>query len=250
MNKPIVSIITPAFKCKSTIEETYQSIIKQSFRDWEWIIVEDNSNDGTYEFIKNLIKDDKRIILLKTNENSGAAIARNVGIEHAIGKYIAFLDSDDLWKPEKLQKQIKFMSDNCYAFTFTNYDLLFFSGNIKKHKIKKSQVRYKDLLKRNYIGCLTVVYDSDILGKIFMPLDCEKREDHGAWLDVTRNGTIAYKMNDYLSMYRIGNNTVSSNKFKMIKYQYRLYRKHEQFGPFKSMLFTLICSANKLFHKY
>ena len=247
---PLVSIITPAFNCENTIKETYESIKNQSFYSWEWIIVEDHSNDNSFTIIKDIVKNDKRVIFFQTSKNSGAAIARNLGIRNAKGRYIAFLDADDLWEKEKLISQITFMEKNNYPFTFTNYDLLYCDGKIKKHRIKKDVVTYNQLLKTNYIGCLTVVYDTSILGKIFMPLDCEKREDHGAWLDITRKGINAYRLDEYLSIYRVGNESVSSNKAKMIKYQYRLYRKHEKFCAIKSLWFTFLCSVNKVFKKY
>lgn len=247
MNKPLVSIITPAFNCEKTIKETYESIKNQTFESWEWIVVEDHSKDDTFEYVKELIKDDSKVVLLRTDKNSGAAVARNIGIEKAKGKYIAFLDSDDLWKKEKLSHQIQFMQENNYFFTFTNYDLLYSCGKIKQHRIKYSIITYKQLLKSDHIGCLTVVYDSEILGKVFMPLDCEKREDHGAWLDITKRGIDAYRLDEYLSVYRIGEKTVSSSKFKMIKFQFKLYRKHEKFNYLKSMWYTLICCFYKLF---
>lgn len=250
MNKPLVSIITPAFNCKDTIKETYESIKNQTFESWEWVVVEDHSKDDTFEYIKELIKDDNKVALLQTDKNSGAAVARNLGIEKASGKYIAFLDSDDLWKKEKLSHQIQFMQENNYFFTFTNYDLLYSDGKIKQHRIKYDIITYKKLLKSNHVGCLTVIYDSEALGKVFMPLDCIKREDHGAWLDITKRGVNAYRLDEYLSVYRIGENTVSSNKIKMMKYQYKLYRNHEKFGAIKSLWYVLICSANKLFKKY
>ena len=250
MNKPIVSIITPAYKCYSTIKDTFESVVNQSFKEWEWLIIEDCSDDGTFEYIKQLTSCDKRIILFKTEHNSGAAVARNVGIKNAKGKYIAFLDADDLWKPEKLKRQIVYMEENHYDFTFTNYDLLFYNGEIKKHTVKKQFVSYKDLLKSNYIGCLTAMYNADNLGKIYMPLDCEKREDHGAWLDILKNGTYAYKLDEYLSIYRIGTNSVSSNKIQMVKYQYLLYRKHLKLNIIRSILLTFICSMNKCFKRY
>lgn len=250
MKKPIVSIITPAFRCSNTIKDTFDSIVAQSFTDWEWLIVEDCSCDGTYEFIRELALHDKRIKVFKTSQNSGAAVARNVGIDNSNGKYIAFLDADDLWKPNKLKNQIDFMENNKYAFTFTDYVLLFKNGKIKNHKINKNCVTFKDLLKRNFVGCLTVIYNVERIGKIYMPLDCEKREDHGAWLDITKKGVNAYKLNEYLSMYRIGSNSVSSNKIKMIKFQYLLYKKHLNFNTFKSFWFTFICILNKLFNRY
>lgn len=250
MKKPIVSIITPAFKCSATIKDTFNSIVAQSFKDWEWIIVEDCSGDETYEFIQQLAKCDKRISVFKTNKNSGAAIARNIGIYNSSGRYIAFLDADDLWKPDKLKRQIEYMENNKYDFTFTDYDLLLKNGKIQKHNIKKQFVTFKDLLKRNYIGCLTAIYNAEHLGKIYMPLDCEKREDHGAWLDITKKGINAYRLSEYLSMYRIGDNSVSSNKIKMIKFQFLLYRKHLGFGALKSFWYTLICSLNKFFNRF
>ena len=99
-------------------------------------------------------------------------------------------------------------------------------------------------------GCLTVMYDSELLGKIFMPIDCEKREDHGAWLDITRKGIKAHRLNECLSIYRMGEKTVSSNKAKMLKYQYRLYRRHEKFGVLKSLWYVMLCSFHKIFNKY
>lgn len=250
MEKPLVSIITPAYKCKNTIAETYESIKKQTFSSWEWIVVEDNSNDGSFEFVSNLVGADKRVRILRTPTNSGAAIARNIGIENSLGRFIAFLDSDDLYKPEKLEKQISFMQKNDFAFSFTDYDVLLKNGTIKQHKIKRDVIDYKTLLKSNYIGCLTVVYDAKKLGKVYMPVDCEKREDHGAWLDIVRGGTNAYRLNESLSIYRLVGSSVSSNKARMMKYQYRLYRKHEKFSVLKSCFYVVLCSLHKVFTKY
>lgn len=250
MNNSLVSIVTPAFNCKNTIEETYLSIKNQTFKSWEWIVVDDHSTDGTFDLVKQLAKNDKRIIVLQTEKNSGAAVTRNVGIEKASGRFIAFLDSDDMWKEDKLEKQIAFMKNNDYQFTFSNYELFYENGNKKQYRIKKDCIKYKDLLKTNSIGCLTAVYDADSLGKIYMPLDCEKREDHGAWLDILKKGVNAYRLDEYLAIYRVGNSSVSSNKRKMLKYQYRLYRKHEGFNVIKSTWYLMLCVLNKIFKKY
>ncbi|MGI6714007.1 MAG: glycosyltransferase family 2 protein [Bacilli bacterium] len=247
---PQVSIITPAYNCKETIKETYESIKAQTFPAWEWVICEDHSRDDSLDYIQKMIEGDDRVVLLRTKKNSGAAIARNVAIEKARGRYIAFLDSDDLWKEEKLEKQIKFMQENNYAFTYTNYDLRYENGQCKQYRPKKNQIDYKTLLRRNDIGCLTAIYDSQKLGKVFMPLDCEKREDHGAWLDITRNGVIAYKLDEFLAIYRMGGKSVSANKMKMVKFQYRLYRKHEKFGVIKSLWYVMLMSFHKVFRKY
>lgn len=248
--KPEVSIITPAYNCKSTIEETYKSILSQTFSSWEWIIVEDHSKDHSYEFISEMVKKDQRVVLLRTEKNSGAAVARNIGIEKASGRFIAFLDADDLWKEDKLEKQIKFMKDNGYVFSYSDYYLLYDNGKTIEYKSKRNISTYKTLLKSNDIGCLTAIYDSELLGKFYMPIDCEKREDHGMWLDITRSGVIAHKLPELLATYRLNNQSVSSNKTRMAKYQYRLYRRHEGFNVIKSFWYLLLCSLNKIFKKY
>ena len=245
-----VSIITPAYKCKSTIRETYESIKQQTFSNWEWIIIEDNSPDDSFEFIQNMVKGDSRVVVLRTEKNSGAAVARNVGINYAKGRFIAFLDSDDLWLKDKLKLQLKFMKDSNYALTYTNYYVMDNKGKYKELRLKKDKATYKSLLRRNVMGCLTVMYDTQQTGKILMPLDCEKREDYGAWLDATRNGTVAYRLDAFLAVYRVGSISVSSNKFKMVKYQYRVFRNHEKFGVFKSIWFLLVMSFNKIFNIY
>jgi len=250
MTKPIVSIITPAFNCEKTINETYESIKNQSFSSWEWIVVEDCSTDNSYEIIEKIAKKDKRVVLLQTKENSGAAVSRNIGIENARGKYIAFLDSDDVWEVEKLDHQIKFMKDNNIALSFTNYYVLLKNQKKKTRRAKKEVITYRMLLRKNNIGCLTAMYDAELIGKVYMPLDCEKREDHGAWLDITKRGINAYRLDEFLATYRIGGNSVSSNKFKMMKYQYRVYRKHEKFSVIKSLYYLMVCSINRITKKY
>ena len=247
---PIVSIITPAYKCRETIRDTYESVKAQTFSSWEWIVIEDNSQDGTYEYLRGLLSNDPRLTLLRTDKNSGAAVARNLGIEKARGRYIAFLDSDDLWNPRKLELQLRFMEDNGHAFTFTNFDLLTKDGTIHHHECGKEVITYKSLLTKNRIGCLTVIYDVSIIGKVYMPLDCALREDHGAWLDITKRGIDAHLLKECLSVYRVREESVSSRKFRMAKYQYRLYRRHEGFGVIKSLYYLALCTLNRLFIKH
>lgn len=249
-NHYLVSIITPAYNCVGTIKETYESIKSQTYSQWEWIIVEDHSNDNSFNFIKKLVSGDSRVVLLQTNKNSGAAAARNVGINYAKGRFMAFLDADDLWLENKLEQQIQFMIENDYALTYSNYYLLYRDNKKKAFKLKSDFASYKTLLRKNDMGCLTVMYDTNKIGKLYMPLDCEKREDYGAWLDATRDGLIAHRLNALLSVYRIGSSSVSSNKIRMIKYQYRVYRKHEHFSSIKSIWFVILCILNKLFRKY
>ena len=250
MNQPEVSIITPAYNCAKTIRETYESIKSQTFSSWEWIVVEDHSTDNSYEYIKEMTNGDERVIVLRTDTNSGAAITRNVGIEKASGHFIAFLDADDWWKKEKLEHQIQFMKDNNYAFTYTDYELTFENGKKKVYSPKKDFTNYKLLLRSCDIGTLTVIFDTSLIGKFYMPVDCEKREDHGMWLDITRRGTVAHRLKEALSVYRICGSSISFNKMKIIKYQYRVYRKHEKFSTIKSLWYLMLRTLNKIFYKY
>lgn len=250
MEKYLVSIITPAYNCSKTILETFESIKKQSYSNWEWIVIEDHSSDDTFVMLSKLAKENPRITLLRTPQNSGTAIARNIGIDNAKGRFIAFLDADDLWKQDKLEKQIKFMLENDVAFTYSNYDVLSEDGTTSSFKPKRQYADYKSLLKRNDIGCLTVLYDLEKVGKAYMPLDAQKREDYAAWLDVTKRGIKAVKINESLAIYRLGNSTLTSNKKKMIKYHYRIYRYHEKMGFLKSLYYLFVFIINKRFTKY
>lgn len=229
---PKVSVITPLFNSSNYLEETYKSVINQTFKDFEWIIIDDKSSDDSYILANQLAQKDSRIKVLQVKENGGAAKARNLGIKNANGRFIAFLDSDDMWMPDKLEKQIDFMLKNNYTFTYSNYEVLNKNGSKVLFNPKKSKTDYKRLLKTCDIGCLTVIYDTEQLGKVYMPEDTPKREDYATWLDITRSGVIAYKLNETLATYRLSDNSVSSKKLSMLKYHFNVYRKHEHFGVF------------------
>lgn len=233
-----------------TILETYKSIKEQTFSSWEWVVTEDCSSDDTYNVLCEIAKEDKKVVVLRNSKNSGTAISRNRSIEAARGRYVAFLDADDLWKPNKLDVQIEYMQKNNIAFSYSNYDVLPIKGKAKTFNPKKEKINYKGLLKRNDIGCLTVIYDTTILGKRYMPLDAQKREDYAAWLDITKDGYVAFKLNESLAIYRLSAVTLTSNKKKMIKYHYRVYRNHEGFGRLKSLYYLIIFMLNKKFTKY
>lgn len=191
---PLVSIITPAYNSSATILETYNSIKNQTFSNWKWIVVNDCFTDNTINVINELAKSDSRIKAISLDSNSGAAVARNKGIEIAKGRFIAFLDSDNLWKKEKLDHQISFMINNGYSFTYTDYYIFFPNNKRKTFKSKKKFVTYKNLLHSNMIGCLTVMYDTSLVGKQYILLDAEKREDHAAWLDLVKISGKAYRL--------------------------------------------------------
>ena len=223
-NKDLVSIITPAYNSENFIEETINSVKNQTYTNWEMIIVDDNSTDGTREIVKHYCREDKRIKLIVMTENAGAAVARNKALKEAEGKYVAFLDSDDKWKPDKLKLQIEFMKKNNYGFTFTKYEYI----NDEKNELKKEfpvplSLNYFQALKTTVIGCLTVVIDREIIGDFEMPL-VRRGQDNLTWLEILKRGHIAYGYNVNLAEYRRVSGSLSNNKFKAIKRQWNNYR--------------------------
>ncbi|ASG04743.1 glycosyltransferase family 2 protein [Vibrio anguillarum] len=236
---PLVSIITPSYNCSRQIHKTISSVINQSFLDWEMIIVDDCSTDNSCNIIEELIKDEPRIKLLKRKWNAGPAIARNVAIENARGRYIAFLDSDDQWHVEKLAKQIDFMRDNNVTLSYTAYDKYDDNGKYLSTFRPKLKLSYYDLLKTNSIGCLTAIYDTDMLGKVYMP-NISKRQDLALWLRILKKIEFAYGMDEVLADYlAVQANSVSSNKMVAAKYQWRVYREIEKLSIKSSIYYFL-----------
>lgn len=232
----LVSVVMPNFNSEKYLEEAVRSVLNQSYCNLELLFVDDCSTDGSMEIIKRF--DDARIKIFSTEKNSGAAVARNIGIKNAIGRWIAFLDSDDLWLPTKLEKQLRFMTDGDVAFSFTHYRAINADGKmIACFNPKKSEYGYKQILRHNSIGCLTAIYDAQRLGKVFMPVSAEKREDFACWLSILKTGVKARCMSESLSLYRVRGNSVSSKKTKMIKYQWRVYRRVEKLNVFKSFAY-------------
>jgi glycosyltransferase involved in cell wall biosynthesis len=233
----LVSIITPSYKSFRFISQTIESVLAQTYQNWEMIIVDDVSPDNSNEIIEEYSKKDSRIKLIKLEQNSGPAVARNRAIEEAQGRYIAFLDADDLWKPEKLEKQLAFMINNNYELTYTNYETISENGeNFNRIIMSPEKLNYKQLLKSNKIGCLSAIYDTKRIGKVYMPL-IKKRQDYGLWLRILKKVNYAYNVNEVLGTYRIMSNSVSSNKVDLLKYNYALFRNHEQFSVIKSLYY-------------
>ena len=235
----LVSIITPSYNCEKYLGDTIHSVINQTYYNWEMIIVDDLSNDNSYDLAKEFAKQDSRIKVIKLDKNSGAAVARNKGIEIAKGRYIAFLDSDDLWKPQKLEKQIKFMKQNNYVFTYTAYELINEKNKVLNKKfIPPKKVSYTDMLKTCSIGCLTAIYDTKHLGKVYMPL-IKKGQDYATWLKILKMTDYAYGLQEPLAIYRIRSGSVSRNKFRAIKFQWKIYRDVERLGIIYSIYYLL-----------
>ena len=237
-NKGLVSIITPSYNSADFIDETIQSILSQTYENWEMIIVDDVSPDYSNKIIEEYIEGDRRIKLIKLKKNSGPAVARNRAIEEANGKYIAFLDADDLWHPEKLKKQMAFMNENDLAFTYCSYDLMDEEGNDLGSFKTKDKITYNSMLKTCNVGCLTAIYDTEKLGKVFMP-NILKRQDYGTWLKILKEIKSTQGMLEPLATYRVLDNSVSSNKFKAASYQWKIYREVEKLNLFKSIYYFI-----------
>jgi glycosyltransferase involved in cell wall biosynthesis len=242
----LVTIIIPTFNCELYIRETFESLKRQSYDDFEAIIIDNASTDGTVDLITNLTIKDSRFKIIKLDKNLGAAGGRNTGIEIASRKYISFLDSDDLWLPQKLEKQVEFMENNDYDFTYTYYEKVDQEGK-SLGKIKKSNsiADYKSLLKTNFIGCSTVMYNQEALGKIYMP-QIAKRNDYATWLAILKKIENGYCLEEVLVQYRVHENSLSSNKLNLVKYNWKLFRDLEGFGRIKSSYYLFWNILNKI----
>ena len=224
---PSVSVVMPVYNTRRFLRESARSVLTQTKADLELILVDNNSTDGSDEIIEELGASDDRVVCLSC-EKPGAAPARNMAIKHARGRYIAFLDSDDLWLPEKLERQIAFMEKNSYVFTHTYYEKISMDGE-KRIKVveRPAKLSYEDLLRSNQIGCLTAVYDSDALGKKPMP-DIKARQDYGLWLDILKNQHAAYCVPEVLAKYRVNmSGSLSSNKYANVRHNWELFRNVE-----------------------
>ena len=245
--RPLVSIVTPSYNSEKFIAETIASVQKQTVTDWELLIIDDASSDATVAEIKRLQAEDLRIKCFSLKENKGPAHARNLGIQKARGKYLTFLDADDLWFPEFLERSST--EAKMHPFVFASYKRL--DENLEPYLsdfIVPKKVSYTDILKSNSISCLTAFLDIEILGKKYMPL-IKKRQDMGLWLQYLKKTDYAFGIQEPLAIYRIRRDSLSRNKAGLIKYQWKFYREVEQLSVFASAYY-LTCWAYRGFVKY
>ncbi len=238
MEEKLVSVITPLYNSANFISHTIESVLNQTYENWEMIIIDDNSTDDSVNIVEEYVKRDDRIRLIKLKKNSGPAIARNKGIKEARGRYIAFLDADDLWLPEKLEKQLKFMNEYDLAFTYSSYKLIDEEGNNLGEFITREEITYNSMLKTCSVGCLTAIYDTEKLGKVYMP-NILKRQDYGLWLKILRQIGSTKGILEPLAIYRIRKNSISSNKLVAAKYQWKVYREIEKLPLLKSAYYFM-----------
>lgn len=236
MERDLISIVVPVYNAEKFLTDTINTVLQQTYENWELIFVDDKSTDRSKKIISEYLNKNKKIKLIENKENSGAAVSRNNGIKEAKGNYIAFLDADDLWKKEKLEKQLKFMKEINCAFSFTGYEFANEDGkgNGKIVKIPEN-INYKQSLKNTTIWTSTVMFDMKKLNKdiIKMP-NIRKGQDTATWWKILKTGVEAYGLNENLSMYRRSSGTLSSNKFKALKRTWDLYRKVENLNIFYS----------------
>lgn len=230
-----VSIITPAFNSQAYIENCIQSVLAQTIDSWELIVVDDASEDETQEIVRDYMRKDQRIKLIEQKINKGPAVARNLAIEAASGRYIAFLDSDDAWFSNKLERQIEFMETIKAPLAYTGYKKMNENGQIMSDGVRVPfQVTYNTLLNSCVIGCLTAIYDTSSIGKVYMP-EIKKGQDYALWLKILKKGYVAHGLNEPLATYRVRRNSVSSNKLKAAKYQWMIYRTVEKLPVHRSI---------------
>lgn len=234
----LVSIITPTYNSVNYIEETIHSIANQTYSKWELLITDDCSTDGTWNLLKQYATKDDRIKIFRLEKNSGPGIARNNSIKNARGRFIAFCDSDDQWKTDKLEKQVKFMLEKDIGLSYSNYIVIDEIGNRIGEVKSPNKVTYDTMLKNDYMGCLTAMYDTEKVGKMYMP-EIRKRQDWALWLAILKKIPYALCLQENLAIYRKHNDSISSNKFSLIKYTWKIYHDIEKFSIPKSTFLSI-----------
>ena len=234
--KPLVSVITPAHNAAAFLQAAIDSVRVQTLTSWEMVIVDDGSRDATADIIIRAAETDARIRLFRHPRALGAAAARNRAIKEARGRYIAFLDADDVWYPQKLERQIGFMRQEGVAFSYGTYDLIDESGRVTGRYCPPLRVTYRDLLKTCSIGCLTAVFDTAVFGKRYMPA-MRNRQDFVLWLDLLKSTKEARGMAEPLGAYRLHATSLSAGKWRTAYYQWRVYRKVENLNLFSSLYY-------------
>jgi teichuronic acid biosynthesis glycosyltransferase TuaG len=229
-------VITPAYNASAFIAECIQSVQAQTHSNWELLIVDDKSSDSTREIVESFQSSDPRVRLIPNRSNLGVAETRNRAIAEARGQYVTFLDSDDLWLPEKLERQLAFMRTRGAALSFTAYRRISEDGTRQGQVIHvPPEVTYADLLKNTSIGCLTVMLDLRQTGPVKM--EKIKHEDYVLWLSLLRRGIIAYGLDNDLARYRVVKSSITSNKLKSVSWVWNIYRNVEHLGFFRSLYF-------------
>ncbi|MDO6548924.1 glycosyltransferase family 2 protein [Pseudoalteromonas carrageenovora] len=240
----LVSIIMPTYNSSKYISKSIESVLKQTYQNWELLITDDCSEDDTCEQIEGFQNLDARVKLFRSKFNGGAGIARNNSIGKAQGRYIAFLDSDDMWAPKKLELQINFMETRGLALSYTAYRKIDQEGAAQGVIFPPKKTTYSKLLYGNIIGCLTAIYDTSIVGKHYMP-EIRKRQDMGLWLNILKEIKEAECLPEVLACYR-HDTGMTNNKIKILKWQWIFYRDVVKLNIFQSSYYFFFYALNGL----
>ncbi len=239
-----VSVIMPYFKKKEYVEKSILSVINQSYKNLELIIIYDDESMDDFEYISKICNKFKNIKIIKNIKNLGAGESRNIGIKSATGDLVAFIDADDFWYEEKLEKQINFLKKNNYKFIFCNY--IKKSQNSEKEVVcKKKYLGYSNLLKSCDIGLSTVLIETNLIKKNLFP-SLKTKEDYVVWLQITKKEIQAYCLNEILVIWNNSKNSLSSNTIQKILDGYKVYRVYEKFSFLKSFMLLIILSLNSI----
>jgi len=239
METALVSIIMPMYNAGKFLSKSIESVLEQTYQNWELLLIDDGSKDDSIDIALAFMEKDSRIFLLKNEQNMGIAKTRNKGIEASKGQYIAFLDSDDIWLPDKLKIQLTFMQQHQVDFSYCSYEVVDDHGTkIGERKISETKLDYHEMLKGNRIGLLTVMLSRKIAQKY--PFPEINHEDYACWLSIARNGTVAYLASEQiLAKYRKHQTSLSANKIQAAQWTWTIYRRHEHLGLFKSFYYFL-----------
>lgn len=243
-SQPLVSVIMPCYNMEKYIAATIESVQRQTYPHWELLIVDDTSTDGTADMVRSHQIQDDRIHFVVKPKHSGIADTRNQCISMAKGRFLAFLDADDLWHPEKLEQQLQFMTERKIGFSYSSYDCVDEEGKpLEKRVNSAGNLDYDAYLHNTIIGCSTVMIDTTIIGNVFVP-HFRTSEDTATWLNILKKGFLAYAIEQPLTSYRIRQHSASSNKLKASSDLWRVYRQNEKLPLFKA----IACFSSYAFH--
>lgn len=241
-----VSVIIPVYNAARFLDRTLGSIFAQTYKNIEIVLVDDCSKDESAEIIARYQKEHPEVVYHLQETNQGAAVARNTALELAKGRYVAFLDSDDMWYPEKIERQITLMKEKDAAFCYTAIEMVNNDDEVVKKKRKvKEKIDYRFLLHNTMIATSSVLIDRKKTGDFRMPLR-RGGQDYATWLMLLRDGTVAYGINETLVKYRVGNSSLSSNKFKSIKQVWQIQTQDEKIGKISALFHVFCFSVNAL----
>ena len=231
---PTVSVIMPAYNVQAYLEDAIRSVMNQTFQDWELVVVDDTSTDNTPNILQALAKEEPRLVVERLAKNRGVGYCRNRALELAKSRFVAFLDSDDRWHPEKLSHQLAFMQNNGAGFSFTAYEVISATGEwLSLAPPVPPEMNYQHLLGNSLIGCSTVILDRESVGDVRFP-DMRTRQDFALWCTILRDGKTAAGLGEVLTQYRLSPSGISKNKWKGARQHWRVYREYLGLGLFSA----------------